>query len=137
MFGIKQRNALIRELIEWRMADSGFSDPSSRQMSKELSFLKIMGTPESTIVNIIETILIYSQRNAPLHEALEKLERKRGRIGRVPAEFNAIRGLSFSNSGQAVVLYCAYRIEVEHYGVMSSDQVEQVVKRAWEQITSW
>lgn len=137
MFGIKKRNALIRELIEWRMADSGFDDLSSRLKTKELSFLQIMGTPESTIVNIIETIIIYNNRSIPLHEALEKLERKRGRIGRMPTEFNDIRNLSIHNAEAAVFLYCVYRVEVEHYGVMSTEQVDYVFSVAWKEIKSW
>jgi hypothetical protein len=138
MFGIGKRNALVRELLEQRMRASGFDDMSARLKVKEMGTFKLMGVPEGTIVNILETIIREQSRGVLLVDIIKGIENTRRRTGGMPTEFNAIlRKAIGSNPSDAVYEYCAYRMVVEHYGVMDVNQVVDAVNKASPIIATW
>jgi|TARA_B100000780_G_C20964395_1_gene385001 hypothetical protein len=138
MFGIGKRNALVRELLEQRMRASGFDDMNARLKVKALGTFKLMGVPEGTIVNILETVIREQNRGELLVNIIKGIENKRRRLGGIPRDFNNILQKSIGqNPSEAVFEFCAYRVEVEHYGVMDFDQVTDAVNQAAPVIAEW
>jgi hypothetical protein len=138
MFGFGKRNALIRELLEQRMRAAGFDDMESRLKVKELGSFKLLASPEGTIVGIVEIVINQQRNGVLLADIIKKIENKRRRIGGMPLEFNELLQLAIGpNPSLAVFEFCAYRIEVEHYGVMTKEQVYEAVDKATQIIATW
>ena len=138
MCGLGKRNALVRELLEQRMRASGFDDMGARLKVKEMGTFKLMGVPEGTLVNILETIIREQSRGALLVDIIKGIENRRRRAGGMPAEFNDIlRETIGPNPANAVYLFCEYRMVVEHYGVMDADQVAEAINIASPIIATW
>ena len=133
IFGGDQKLALIRELLAQRMRDSGFDG-----LEKELSNSEVFGTPEAAIVVII-VIAVKMQRKGVLLDAIfNAIENTRKHMpgGRHDAsEFDRILEISRqpgAESGALVPLYCMYRVNIEHPGIMSSEQLEEAIGTALE-----
>jgi hypothetical protein len=138
MFGFGKRNALIRELLEQRMRAAGFDDMDSRLKVKQLGTLKLASTPEGTIVGIIERVIREQSQGIFIVDILKGIENSRRRLGGMPPEFNQIiRHAIGDNPHVAIFEFCAYRIEVEHYGVMEKDQVYEAADKAAQAIAAW
>lgn len=112
---IKRRNALMRELAEWRMADSGFASLEWRLQTRQLSAIQLMGMPEGTIVTILELIIGGQKKGMLLKHILQDVERGRRRAGHDPQRFSEILEISRGpDAGISVPMYCQYRVNLEH-----------------------
>lgn len=131
LFGGKRKVELIRELLEQRMRESGFDDLDSRIKVKSLGNLELTGTPEGTIVNIIETVIKMQNNGALLVKILNSLEDHRKRLG---SDLNTFKGiLEISQGPQAgisVAMYIHYRVAIEAPNRMSDDQVNRAIEQA-------
>lgn len=143
MFGIgkalKRRNALIRELAEWRMTNSGFDSIEYRLKTRELSIAKLLGMPEGTLVAIMEMAIISVNNGMTLAQSLQKIENGRKLSGHNPYEFSQIMSIALepdTTAGRALPLYCKYRIDLEH-GVLTEGQFMHEYQTALEVILSW
>jgi hypothetical protein len=138
MFRINKRNALIRELLEQRMRASGFDDMDARLKVKALGTFSLMGVPEGTIITILEAVIREQGHGKFLIDIIKKIENTRRRQGELPVVFNDILQKCIGpNPSGAVFDFCAYRVEVEHYGIMNADQVDDAVNQALPIIVSW
>lgn len=123
LFGGKKKIELIRELVEQRMRDHGFTDIDSRLKVKELGNMELMGTPEAAIVTIIETVITAQRRGMLLGQILLELESHRKSLGHNPSDFNEILDMARGPSaGDAVPFYAFYRINIEAPGRVTEDQ---------------
>ena len=127
LFGGKNKLNLIRELLEMRMKEAGFDDFEYRLKTKNLSNLQLVGTPEGTVVSIIEVVLKLQKSGKLLTEILQALEGHRARIGSDPETFRGILHLARSNSVEqastAVARYCIYRAQLEHSNIIREKQI--------------
>ena len=104
--GGTNKNNLIKHLVKERIQSSpGFAARGfDESMVDSLSSLQLAGLPESTIVTIVESWVIMSNRGVPDAEIFESIEAHRSRLagsGDMSSE------LSLSN-------YIKYRIDLEH-----------------------
>jgi len=136
MFGISRRNALIRELLEQRMRTSGFDDMSARLKVKEMGYFELKGSPEATIISILDDIIGEQRRNVPLVETIKRIEKNR-RVSGNPAFNEILRMVNVYEFKVVVSGYCGYRVIVEHHGVMTSDQIRAAVLIASPSIATW
>ena len=131
LFGGKRKLALIRELLEQRMRNSGFDDMEYRPHIKELSNIKLIGTPEGTLVTIVDTVVKLQRKGMLLKPILTSIENHRSRIGSESATFEKILAISLGpDPGMSVQLYCQYRMDIEHPGRFSEEHLTQVFSLA-------
>lgn len=141
MFGIgkkvKRRNALMRELAEWRMADAGFDSLEWRLQTRQLSTLKLMGMPEGTLVTVLELIIGAQKRGMLLVHILQDVEKGRKLAGHDPQIFSEVLQMAQGpDAGASVPMYCHYRVNLEH-GVMTDEQFFHEFQVAVSAIMSW
>jgi hypothetical protein len=124
IFGGKKKIALIRELIEQRMREEGFTEMEYRVKIKNLSNIALIGTPEGSIVTIIEKALHMQSKGYLLKDILHGLETGRKLAGHDDEEFQNILNISVSNGnpGFSIPAYARYRINLEHPGTMNDEQ---------------
>jgi hypothetical protein len=135
LFGGKHKLELIRELLEQRMRDSGYDDMEYRLQIKELSNTQLIGTPEGTLVTIIDTVVKLQRKGAMLGQTLTSIENHRSRIGTEPSTFEEILDIaSGPEAGMSVPLYCQYRMEIEHPGRFSEEQLMHAFSLAAEEL---
>lgn len=138
LFGEKRKIALIRELLEIRMVAAGFGSLEYRLQIKEMSNFKLLGMPECTLVSILEAVVKNQRRGALLFEILQAIETARKSTGSDYKRFNEIlQEAAHGNGDVAVFAYCAYRMEVEHYGVVTEDQLLESFALCSHEIMSW
>lgn len=124
LFGTDKLANLIRELIKHRFAYMGLGDGFGGDVDA-LSFPRLMGTPEATLVTIIRT---FDKLSPSLGEpkALLRIEQHRSRMtsGVLPKPLN-------------IQSYIKYRLLIEHPGpmkeienldVLLKVQIEKVVR---------
>ena len=138
MFGFflgKRKLALIRVLLEQRMRNSGFDDMEYRRNLKELSNIQIIGTPEGTLVTIVDTVVKLQRKGMLLRQALTSIENHRRRIGSEPATIEKILAISSGpDAGMSVPLYCKYRLDIEHPGRFSEEHLMKAFRLATEEL---
>jgi len=128
LFGGKRKIALIRELIELRGKSSGLSDIEARVKSKELGRFTLISTPESCLVTIIESIVLFQKKEEFLVVILKRIEDHRKRIKGSHPVFKNIIEMAIRNEPMTILDYCYYRISVEHPGAMSKEQFLELFK---------
>ena len=134
-FGGKRKLALIRELLEQRMRNSGFDDMEYRLNLKELSNIQLIGTPEGTLVTIVDTVVKLQRKGMLVRQALTSIENHRRRIGSEPATFEKILAISSGpDAGISVPLYCKYRMDIEHPGRFSEEHLMKAFSLAAEEL---
>ena len=115
-FGGKDKLELIRELLEQRMRALGFDDIDSKLKVKQLGNMQLIGTPEGTLVSIIETVVKLQKSGVLIWQIIDKLENHRRSTGHDANEFNYIMKIANSaqTAGDAVPMYCKYRLDLEY-----------------------
>ncbi len=137
LFGENRKNALIRELLEMRMRAAGFDDIEHRLRVKQLGKMELLGSPEATLVWIIEAVIKNEKRGAQLFQTLQLVEGQRKPRGDY-LRFNEILSeADHGNPGTALFDYCYYRLELEHYGVVTPEQCLQAIGTAIHEIKDW
>lgn len=138
IFGGKRKLELIRELLEQRMRSAGFDDMGSRLMVKELGNVKLIGTPEGTIVTIIELVIKLQKQGLLIGQVLDSIENYRKSLkGHNQSEFMEILNLtrgSVDEASSAVPLYCLYRINLEYPGLMNEEQFGNAFMKATQEL---
>ena len=116
VFGGKQKLELIRELLEQRMRGIGFDDMDSKLKIKQMSNFQLIGTPEGTLVSIIEIFVKLQKSGMLIWQVIDKLENQRQRIGHNADDFNSIMNIARNpnKAGEAVPMYCSYRLDLEY-----------------------
>ncbi|ATI03144.1 MULTISPECIES: hypothetical protein [Cycloclasticus] len=138
MFGGKRKLELIRELLEQRMREEGFDDMDSRLKVKELGKLQLIGTPEGAIVTIVETVVKSQRQGALLSQILASIENHRKSLGSDPQEFSEIMNIaSGPQAGESVGIYCHYRLNLEHPGLISLEQCMKALEQCAQEIATW
>lgn len=135
IFGGKKRIELIRDLLEQRMADHGYSDLSYRLKIKQMGNLELIGTPEGSIVTIVATVIDGQKSKMSLYQILESIEKNRRKTGQNYAAYISILNLTRGNpeqAGLAVPEYCLYRLNLEYPDVMTYGQFENAFSQAVE-----
>ena len=123
LFGGKRKLELIRELVEQRMRDHGFTDIDSRLKVKELGNMELMGTPEAAIVTIIETVFKMQAKGMLLGQIISQMEQHRGSLGHNADDFNEVLQVARGpDAGNAVAMYAFYRVNLEAPGRVTEDQ---------------
>ena len=138
LFGGKKKIELIRELLEQRMRDAGFDDMSCRLKVKQLGNLQLIGTPEGTIVTIIESVLKLQSQGAMISSILQSVEGHRRRISHDPKMFSEILAYankSPSEAGMAIPIYARYRVDIEYPNIFTNEQFENAFSRATDALT--
>jgi len=132
LFGGKKKLNLIRELIERRMADSGYDEIQYQLKIKELTNLQLMSTPEGTLVTIMETIFKLQNKGLLLNQAIARVEDHRSKLGVNSRRYLAIIELTrdIDKAGIAVFRYCEYRLEIENPGVLNQAQLKSTFDNA-------
>ena len=138
LFGSEKKLSLIRELLEQRMRRSGYDELEYRLEVKRLGNNQLIGTPEGTIVTILETIFKMQKNGLMLGQIISSIESHREKIGSDKNEFNEILNVAQgSNSGECVTQYCSYRIYIEHNSMLNPSEVEDVIIEAMKEISNW
>jgi len=138
LFGGKRKLELIRELLEQRMRACGFDDMESRLKVKKLSGLQLIGTPEGTLVTLVEAIIKCQRRGELLPLILSALEAHRRPMGEDTAQFVMALELAKSTEpGKSVASYCFYRLSIEHPGRISADQFALAFSQCVPEVASW
>ena len=137
MLGGKKKLELIRELLEQRMMDEGYTDMEFKLHIKQMGNLQLLSTPEANLVTIIQTVLRMQKSGALLVTILKTIEDQRKPLGQDPAEFYDILQIAgdVRTSGDAFVFYCKYRMDVETGGIMSEDQFIRAMEQAMPVLT--
>lgn len=132
LFGGKKKMELIRELVEQRMMDEGYTDIEYKLRIKQMGNVELMSTPEANLVTILETVLQLQKRGALLVPILNKIEDHRKRLGHDPDTFNTIMEIArdIKTSGDGFVMYCKYRMDIETGGVMTEGQFMRAMEQA-------
>lgn len=130
-FGGKRKLELIRELIEQRMRELGFDDMHHRIQLKQLSNLQLIGSPEGTIVTILEAVIKMQRQGVLLVQILNSLENHRKSTGQDSHVFaDIIETARGPNAGESVPMYVLYRVEVEAPGRMTEEQIYRAMDHA-------
>ena len=141
IFGGKKKLNLIKELLEQRMRVAGFDDLEYRLKVKNMSNIQLLGTPEATIVTIVDLVLRLQESGILLYEVLSKIENHRAKIGSDPKEFGRIfrqaKSVRSEDAGAAVPAYCIYRVYLEHSNVISENQVLSAMFQATNALTGF
>lgn len=133
IFGGKRKLELIRELVEQRMRDIGFDDMESRLKVKEMGNFQLIGTPEGTIVTIIENVFKLQKQGLMISQILVAIENQRKSTGQNLAEFREIQNVatgSIDDAGSAIPMYCFYRMNVEYPNMINEDQFMNAFSQA-------
>jgi len=133
IFGGKRKLELIRELVEQRMRDIGFDDMESRLKVKEMGNFQLMGTPEGTIVTIIENVFKLQKQGLMIGQILMAIENQRKSTGQNSAEFMEILNIasgSIDDAGSAIPVYCFYRMNMEYPDKINEDQFMNAFSQA-------
>ena len=134
LFGGKRKLELIRELLEQRMRAEGFDDMESRLKIKQLGNLQLIGTPEGTLVTILETVISLQKKGVLIGQILSSIEdHRKGVSGQDPTEVERITNLcrsSVDDAIQAIAEYAFYRVRIEHQGRMDASQFEAAFLQA-------
>ncbi|MDC1268323.1 hypothetical protein N8Z76_01165 [Gammaproteobacteria bacterium] len=135
-FGGKKKLNLIRLLLERRMAEMGYDDYQHQLILKNMGKLELLGSPEATLISIIEMILNLQKRGMLIGHILAKIELKRSSTGSDQTQFHACIDLSRGpDPAQAIYKYCEYRLDIEHQGVVPEhiiiDQIEIATLELW------
>ena len=133
IFGGKRKLELIRELVEQRMRDIGFDDMESRLKVKEMGNFQLMGTPEGTIVTIIEHVFKLQKQGLMIGQILMAIENQRKSTGQNTAEFMEILNIasgSIDDAGSAIPIYCFYRMNIEYPDKINEDQFMNAFSQA-------
>lgn len=139
LFGGKRKMELIRELLEQRMRNAGFTDMDSRLKVKELGNIQLIGTPEGTIVTIIENVLQLQKQGMFIGQILDAIENQRKSTGQNPSEFREIREMasgSIEDAGNAIPVYCFYRMNVEYPGRITEEEFGNAFMQATQELMS-
>jgi hypothetical protein len=133
IFGGTRKLELIRELLEQRIREMGFTDMESRLKIKEMGNFQLIGTPEGTIVTIVEMVLKMQRQGQLIRQILETIENQRRGLGHNVIEYSEILSLTRGSSEQAseaIPSYCFYRINLEYPGHMTEDQFASAFMQA-------
>jgi hypothetical protein len=107
------------------MRDIGFDDMEHRLKVKEMGNFQLMGTPEGTIVTIIENVFKLQKQGLMIGQILMAIENQRKSTGQNLVEFREILNVasgSIDEAGSAIPIYCFYRMNVEYPGKVNEDQ---------------
>lgn len=138
LFGGTRKLSLIRELLEQRMRKSGYDELEYRLEVKRLGNNQLTGTPEGTIVTILETIFKMQKNGLMLGQIISTIEDHRKRIGSDQNKFDIVLNTAQSaNPGDCVTEYCTYRIYIEYNSMLNPSEVEDVVTEAMKEIPNW
>lgn len=132
LFGGKKKIELIRELLEQRMMDEGYVEMEFKLQIKQMGNTQLMAVPEATLVTILEAVIKLQKQGLLINQIIAKIEDHRRRIGHDPDEFQHIAQVAkgHDTAGMAVPLYCKYRVDLEHRGIMSEDQFANAMEKA-------
>lgn len=117
LFGGKKKIELIRELLEQRMADNGYSELTYRLKIKQMGNLQLIGTPEGSLVTILAIVIDGQKSGMSLYQILESIEKNRRKIGQDFAEYFSILNMTKGTPEQAALAvseYCLYRLDLEY-----------------------
>ena len=87
--------------------------------------LQLIGTPEGTVVTILESITKARGQGRPISQTLEMIEDHRKSTGHDFWQYHQIIDMSNKPSEQAadsLPMYVRYRVNLEHPGVMNDEQ---------------
>lgn len=133
LFGGDKKNELIRSLLQARMTSAGFQDREFLDHIKKMTKDQLIGTPEGTIVTIVETMKNLQDKGVFLTEIIQRIENHRRFSGHNAKDFQQILAMARGESaGVACALYALYRINLEAPGRMSEDDVFHAFSRASE-----
>ena len=135
LFGGTKKLSLIRELMEQRVRNMGYDSIEYNLKIKQLGNMQLIGSPEGTIVTIIETVFKLQKQNLLIQAILSKIEGHRKLSGQNINIFYTI--LSMTNgttqeASNAIVEYTRYRVNLEHPGKVSDDQFNDTFAKASE-----
>ncbi len=122
------------------MEEAGYGDASSSARIKRLWSLLLIGTPEATLVTIVETVMKLQKQGLLLSTILPAIENHRKRSGTNSYEFSRILELvsgSADEAGSAVGLYVFYRLNIEHPGRVSIEQCVNMIEHCVAEINTW
>lgn len=124
LFGGKRKLELIRELIVRRAIHDGLSNIEARVNVKSLGNMSLMGSPEGTIVSIVEILKKLKSNGDSIHGSLDAIERVRKQTGYDPSTFDYIKSLARQGNDYEFIIatYCRYRIDIEHSNAHISDE---------------
>lgn len=137
LFGGKRKMELIRELLEQRMRNSGFTDMDSRLKVKELGNIQLIGTPEGTIVTIVENVIQLQKQGLLIGQIIDSIEGHRKATGQNSTEFKEIRKLASGSTevaANAVPAYCFYRINIEYPGRITEEEFGNAFMQATQEL---
>lgn len=143
LFGNKNEKkfGLIKKLIRIRMTEAGFDKDYTNKEIESLSRFRLMGTPEGTIVTILDTVTQSQKRGALLAHILPHMEKTRRLSGGSDLnKMNQIVQLAFdaNKAGSSVPAYCIYRVGLEYPNTpIKSEQIHKAIILAMEDIVSW
>lgn len=125
LFGGKTKIELIRELVEQRMRNLGIDDMDSRLRIKKMGNLELIGTPEGTLVTIVESFTKMRGQGKPIWQMINEIEEHRKSIGHDYWQYFQIVDMgkqANEEAANALPMYTRYRIQLEHPNVMSDEQ---------------
>ena len=138
----QKRIALARELLKERVERRGQGTSENIEALTNLPDEFISGTPESTLIWILEAIWKNVQAGdgqIGMWQILEVIEGSRSNGGEDENRFRQIVEVGRGEKAQDSVLqYCAYRLEIEHPDAMLNDLEIQVASgMAMNEISAW
>lgn len=141
MFGKgRLRTHLIKQLILNSLAYTDISEEEALRYVIKLSGFGAMGSPQATIVIIVEAVIKGQKKGILVGQTLKKLENTRSIKGKDSSRFQEILEIaSGADPAEAMVQYCIYRNAVEESGSrrLGTDDIRAAVGTAYEDIISW
>ena len=130
---------LICKLLAQRIRNLGFDELECRKV-KELNKMQLLGTPEGTIVTLIENIISLQRQGMLIGQIINSIENQRKTIGSNSIEFSEICNLttgSIEESGNAIPLYCLYRVNIEYQGIITEEEFGYAFMEATQEIMNY
>jgi hypothetical protein len=143
LFSEEKKVSLIRELlgqrIEQRMRMDGFDGMEYRLEVEKLGDIELIGTPEGTILAIVEDAIKMHKQGAQLSDILGLIEGSRKHEGHIESEF--IKILRVANKpllpNPCIKMYCNYRMAIEHNSVITPSEVDYAIEKISNEIMKW
>jgi len=143
LFSEEKKLSLIRELlgqrIKQRMRMDGFDGMEYQLEVEKLGDLALIGSPEGTILAIVEDAIKMHKQGTQLSNILGLIEHSRKDQGHIESEFIEI--LRVANKplqpNPCINMYCKYRMAIEQNSVMTTSEVDDAIEKASIEIMKW
>lgn len=133
LFGKSKKEEFIEILIKERLKLRNLPLGQIEQIIKQTSRLEKIGTPEASIVSILQDIMKLQKKGILIKQSIETVEKNRSFVRKPTTllektQYNKLIQLASASNSidvsiEAVPLYVIYRIELEYPSILTEDEI--------------